>query len=233
MLITFIIPSIGRESLNQSLDSLLNLEDCSWIAIILFDGIQNNITSNKILNSPQFIFLEIEKQGKEDIKNNAGKVRNIGINYIFQKQINTDFIAFLDDDDTLHPNYGLYLTHELRNKPNLDLCIFRMMYPNGYFLPNKYHTKLKVKQFGISFVIRKQYLEKTEIRFQNHPYEDFLFLKLLEQQKCKIVISPFIAYFIRTNYANCQSYLSSIQPIIQSIENDKSKEKLPRILINY
>lgn len=229
LLITFIIPTIGRETLVQSLDSLLNLKEIKWNAIILFDGIKNNISSKSKFNSDQFTFLEIEKQGKEDIKNNAGKVRNIGIEYIFQQHINTDFIAFLDDDDTLHPNYGLYLMQELKLHPNLDTCIFRMMYPNGYFLPNKYHTKIKVKQFGISFVIRKQYLEKNAIQFQNHPYEDFIFLKSLQYQHSKIVISPYIAYFIRTNYLNCQSYLCNIQ----CIDNDKNKEILPRILINF
>lgn len=229
VLVTFIIPTIGRKTLEQSLESLLQLKCNNWKAVVLFDGVKNNITHHKNFNSSQFIFLEIEKQGNKDIKNNAGKVRNIGFQLINDQQIDTEFIGFLDDDDTIHPNFITYLEEEKNKNKLMEACIFRMMYPNGYFLPNKYHTKIKVKQFGISFAIQKQYLEKNAVQFQNHPYEDFLFLKLLEQKKCKIVISPYIAYFIRTNYVSCQFYLSTVQPI----NHDKSKEILPRILINY
>lgn len=229
VLITFIIPTIGRKTLEQSLESLIQLKCNNWKAIVLFDGINNNLECKEKYNTEQFIFQEIKKQGNIDVKNNAGKVRNIGFQIINDQQIDTEFIGFLDDDDTIHPNFITYLEEEKNKNSSIETCIFRMMYPNGYFLPNKYHTKIKIKQFGISFAIRKQYLEKNAIRFQNHPYEDFLFLKLLEQQKCKIVISPYIVYFIRTNYLSCKSYLSTIQPI----NYDKSKEILPRILINY
>ena len=229
VLITFIIPTIGRKTLEQSLESLIQLKCNNWKAIVLFDGINNNLECKEKYNTDKFIFQEIKKHGNINVKNNAGKVRNIGFQIIIDQLIDTEFIGFLDDDDTIHPNFITYLEEEKNKNSLIETCIFRMMYQNGYFLPNKYHTKIKVKQFGISFAIRKQYLEKNAVQFQNHPYEDFLFLKLLEQKKCKIVISPYIAYFIRTNYLNCQSYLSPIQPI----NHDKSKELLPRILINY
>ena len=220
VLVTFIIPTIGRKTLEQSLESLLQLKCNNWKAIILFDGIKNNLECKEKYNTKQFIFQEIKKQGNIDIKNNVGKVRNIVFQIIIEQRIDTEFVGFLDDDDTIHPNFITYLEEEKNKNSLMETCIFRMMYTNGYFLPNKYHTKIKVKQFGISFVIRKQYLEKSRIQFQNHPYEDFLFLKSLEQKKCKIIISPYITYFIRTNYLNCEKEL-------------QFNKNLPRILINY
>ena len=41
--ITFIIPTIGRDSLKNSVNSLLNLKDNNWNALIIFDGIKNNL----------------------------------------------------------------------------------------------------------------------------------------------------------------------------------------------
>ena len=54
--ITFIIPTIGRETLEQSLDSLLTLKEINWNAVVLFDGVKNNITYHKKFKSSQFIF---------------------------------------------------------------------------------------------------------------------------------------------------------------------------------
>ena len=38
-LITFIIPSIGRPSLQRTINSLMDMKDPDWKAIIVFDGI--------------------------------------------------------------------------------------------------------------------------------------------------------------------------------------------------
>lgn len=41
--ITFIIPTIGRETLGLSISSLLKQDTQNWKAIIVFDGIEPNI----------------------------------------------------------------------------------------------------------------------------------------------------------------------------------------------
>jgi hypothetical protein len=43
-IITFIIPTIGRISLNETINSLYNLENKNWNAIIIFDGVKNNVS---------------------------------------------------------------------------------------------------------------------------------------------------------------------------------------------
>ena len=65
-IITFIIPTIGRISLNETVNSLYNLENKNWKAIIIFDGIKNTFQ----FNDERLIMLEIDKVGKIDKKNN-------------------------------------------------------------------------------------------------------------------------------------------------------------------
>ena len=216
-IITFIIPTIGRLSLNDTINSLYNLENKNWNAIIIFDGIKNNFQ----FNDERLIILEIDKVGKIDKKNNAGCVRNIGFDYIKNKNnnIDTEFIGFVDDDDTLHPKYIHYLLEEKNINNHLDLIIFRMIYKNNVFLPSKFDTKIKVKHFGISFAFKKKIINNVDNYFINYPYEDYLFLKNIEKNHYKIIISPFINYFIETKYTD--------------FNDDKINLNLPRVLINF
>ena len=214
-IITFIIPTIGRISLHETINSLHNLENKNWKALIIFDGIKNNFN----FEDERLIFLEIDKVGNVDKKNNAGLVRNIGFDYIKNNNINTEFIGFIDDDDTLHPRYINYLLEEKNINHNLDLIIFRMIYKNNIFLPSKFDLNIKVKHVGISFAFKKELIQNINNYFINHPYEDYLFLKNIEKNKYKIIISPYINYFIETKYID--------------FKNDKINLKLPRVLINF
>jgi len=214
-IITFIVPTIGRKSLNDTINSLINLENKNWNALIIFDGIKNNF----YLNDERLIILEINKVGKIDKKNNAGCVRNIGFDYIKNNNIDTEFIGFVDDDDTLHPKYIDNLLIEINLNKQLDLIIFRMIYKNNIFLPTKIDTKIKVKHVGISFAFKKELLQDINNYFINYPYEDYLFLKNIEKNNYKIIISPFINYFIESKYTNFKS--------------NKININLPRVLINF
>ena len=186
--ITFIIPTIGRDTLKNSIDSLINQIDNDWNAIIIFDGIKKNIeiTDNRIK------VIEIEKIGNNDIKNNAGLVRNIGIKNV-EKSL---WIGFLDDDDYLSHNYILNLKNEISINPNLEICIFRMAYSNGYVLPTKQDKNINRCKVGISFAIKK-YVGK-DILFNNNPFEDYLFLKSAQNKRYKILISSYVSYFIKS-----------------------------------
>ena len=70
MKVIFIIPSLGRQSLITTIQSLINLNNNNqdWKALIIFDGIKNNLENEYIqtINKyQQFLFLEIEKSGIE------------------------------------------------------------------------------------------------------------------------------------------------------------------------
>ena len=55
--ITFIVPTIGRISLNNSIKSLLNQTIENWNAIIIFDGIKCNIENNDFKCVEQIIYI--------------------------------------------------------------------------------------------------------------------------------------------------------------------------------
>ena len=184
--ITFIIPTIGRSTLINSINSLLNQTDNNWNAIIVFDGIKQNIS----INDNRIKIIEISKRG---LKNSAGSVRNEGIKLCN----NSIWIGFLDDDDTLSKDYIEKLKEEININNNIDVCIFRMAYENGYILPSIYDKNIIRNKVGISFAIKKNI--NNTILFENNPYEDYFFLKKMQYKKYKILISSYVTYFVRTN----------------------------------
>jgi hypothetical protein len=202
--ITFIIPTIGRLSLYDTINSLLNLKYDNWKAIILFDGIKNNF----IINDDRIQIFEIEKKG--DISK-AGFVRNIGFNYVN----NSEWIAFLDDDDTISDDYITNLKKEILINNNIEVCIFRMIDKNNLVLPNKYDFGIHKSNIGISFAIKNNII--GNVLFKNDNYEDYYFLKELEFKNYNIVIAPYICYFVRCNPFDCT----------------KLNKELNRITINF
>jgi glycosyltransferase involved in cell wall biosynthesis len=189
--ITFIIPTIGRTTLLRTVDSLLKQIDADWNAIIIFDGIKNSFE----INDKRIKIIEIEKTGIEDKKNNGGMVRNIGFKYINK---NSKWIGFVDDDDTISNDYIICLKKELEISINVEVVIFRMKYENGCILPSKFDRNIIYGKVGISFAVSNRILENENyILFENHPMEDYLCLKKLQNKGYFIVISSFVTYFIR------------------------------------
>lgn len=207
-----ITPTIGRKTLKNSIDSIKNIKDGRWKSIIVFDGIKKNIE----VNDNRFIILERKKTGE---KNYAGSVRNIAMKYILDNKIESRFVCFLDDDDTLSPDYIKNLNIEIRKTKNIELIIFRMMGKydsNNYiFIPDERIKGILKCRVGISFCIKYDLIKKY--KFINDQYEDFEYLKNIDNNNHKIVISRFVNYFVKDTYANCKKYIKIF----------------PRIRINY
>lgn len=203
--IIFIIPTIGRDSLINSINSLLNLKgNYIWKAIIIFDGIKNNLD----YDNNNLIFLEINKCGNIDIKNNAGLVRNKGFEYILKNKIKSNYISFLDDDDTLNPNFIINLYNEEKIF-DFECIIFRMMYNNFKIVPHQLTTKIEKKNIGISIALKYELIENNNFRFMNHPYEDYIFINKIKYSKKKILISKYVNYFVKTEYIKCIDYIKN------------------------
>ena len=188
--ITFIIPTIGRITLLDAINSLIEQDDPNWNAIIIFDGIKKNIE----INDDRITIVEINKQ------NNAGLVRNIGFQYVKD----SEWIGFLDDDDYLSNNYISRLKEEININNTIEVCIFRMSYPNKFILPMATDRNIIRNRVGISFAIKK-YISES-IFFKDSYYEDFYYLKELQMKKYKILISSYVCYFIRSKPYDCNIF---------------------------
>jgi glycosyltransferase involved in cell wall biosynthesis len=130
-LITFIIPSINRESLENTIRSLEEQKYEKWCGIIIFDNCYPSENIKKILdNDLRFLYISIKKRGctyidNENIKGFSGDVRNIGMSLI-----KTDWIAFIDDDDTISKDYLTIFLQEIKTDKLVDCIIFRMVLDN-------------------------------------------------------------------------------------------------------
>jgi hypothetical protein len=189
-IITFIIPSIGRETLKNTIISLQKLKNPNWECIIVFDGIKQNIK----INDNRISIYEIEKKGK---KNYGGFVRNFAL----QMDIKSNWVGFVDDDDTISDKYIDYLLEETKKYKCIDVLIFRMMYKNGVVLPDKDDKNIVMNKVGISFAINKRIFKKKKYFFKNNSREDYCFLRDLQIKKYKMLISSYVAYFV--NMAPC------------------------------
>ena len=177
--ITFIIPTINRGTLGRSIESLLNQTNPNWFAIVVFDGIEKyDFEDDRIIS------LKVDKIGESG---KSGLVRNYGI-----KMACTEWIGFLDDDDTLTNDYVEKLFMQYSDK---DLVVWKMIYTNGVVLPPENHKTLDYANVGISFCFKNKF---ENLFFDgNSLIEDLEFLKKLESLTDNWVISNDICYKIR------------------------------------
>jgi glycosyltransferase involved in cell wall biosynthesis len=128
-----------------------------------------------------------QKLGKD--KNSAGLVRNIGI-----EKIKTDWIGFVDDDDTLSAYYVTRLKEELIRSHKLECVIFRMIYTSIMPLPHQYDFFCNF--VGISFCYKMD-LFREGYKFVPGSGEDYDLLNRLRNDDKKILISPYVTYKVR------------------------------------
>ena len=227
--ISFVIPSkLARPTLNRTLQSLLDQTHSNWEAIVGVDcgvvacGLNVNQTiaelSQAFVQDPRIHYLPIQTgsrfRGRK--KNGAGQVRNA----IIQDYARSDWVAMVDDDDTLSPYYAEAWSKALFQHSAMDIVVFRMQDPkldsplppldNTHFLQAKreYHlanrerevTWLGIGSVGISFAVRRYYWTKPQDRviFVPHPSEDFNFLETAQTKAhAQVVLANCTLYFIR------------------------------------
>jgi glycosyltransferase involved in cell wall biosynthesis len=164
---TFIIPTIGRPSLANTLGSLAEQTSEEWDAIVVGDG----ATMIPIPYQDQerwegkVEFINAEKSAS------AGLTRDYGIEYALEAE-KTEWIAFVDDDDQLMPTYLEALHDATRRYPAADVVLFRMLYNNGRVLPeptdnfSSPQAILRWGHVGISFAVHSALLRKfPSLRF--------------------------------------------------------------------
>ena len=90
---------------------------------------------------------------------------------------------------------------EIEINNDIDVCLFRMAFEDDFILPSIYDTSINKTRCGISFAVKKDVAINN--KFQNSNFEDYYFLKKLEYKGYKIVISPYITYFVRIEPYDC------------------------------
>ncbi len=183
-IVTFIIPTIGRDTLLNAINSLLNQTIEEWKAIIIFDGIKKTIS----ISDDRIKIIESNKLGLNI--NNAGLVRNYGMSLV-----DTKWIGFLDDDDIIADDYLDCFYKELFYRDDLDVVIFRMNL-NNRIIPKLNTDNFYVCDVGISFILKKSIFDNNII-FIPDGAEDYLYLHNIRINNYKIVISPYIKYFVK------------------------------------
>lgn len=160
-LVTFIVPTIGRPSLAAALRSVHMQSNGRWRCVVVGDGIEPDLVEGAdYRDADRFIYVRAARS------NSAGITRNVGLAFV-----NTPWVAFLDDDDTLSPDYVQALEVESTNGRGEEAgCIvFPMLHPDLGVLPPPELTDaidLRWGQVGISFAVRQEWLDEPHtIRF--------------------------------------------------------------------
>lgn len=183
--VTFIIPSMARPSLDKALQSVVDQTDWNWHTIVVFDGVEIPINI-KYLEDNHFTFLTLSKQG------HAGLVRNHVLH-----RVATEWIAFLDDDDFLAPTYVQKLKEYSSKNPDTDIIIFSYKdVENGNLQPPRNLNVIKECNVGISFAIKRSFVNKHGISFKEGGIEDYRFLKDCVDAGAKYLITHDIQYFV-------------------------------------
>jgi len=188
-MITFIIPTIGKPTLKKAINSIEKQTSDNWKAIVIFDGIEPTIT----ISNPKISVMKIEKAGVG--QNGAANVRNYGMKFV-----DTEWIGFLDDDDTIAPDYVETFNKELSSYPFVDVIIFRMHRSDfePVVLPEIETDNFYPNHVGISFAFKKKFFDVGNIMSPSSA-EDFAYLSLLRDKNYIIMISPYIKYFVHGN----------------------------------
>jgi glycosyltransferase involved in cell wall biosynthesis len=183
-MITFIIPSLNRPTIKRTIESLFNQTSNQWKAIIVYDGVDGETFEDERIK-----IVKIDKTGLVGPNNGqSGLVRNEGI-----KLVETEWVGFLDDDDSIDKNYVKTL---IENYTKYDFVVWRMKYENGIVLPPFSMNELVFARVGISFCYKKS-IFKELLFSQNRDGEDFDFLMELKKQSNKFIITPEVTYNVR------------------------------------
>lgn len=231
--ISFVIPSmLNRPTLNRTLKSLLDQTHSDWEAIVGVDCVAISDPHSSVDNCNQTI-AELSQAFSQDPrirylpvrtvsnfrgrkKNGSGQVRNV----IIQDYARSDWVAMVDDDDTLSPYYVEAWGEAFLHHSTVDIVVFRMQDPkldtplppldNTHFLQAKREyrlanregevTWLGIGSVGISFAVRRCYWTqpKDAVIFVPHPSEDFNFLEMAQTKAhAQVVLASCCLYFIR------------------------------------
>jgi hypothetical protein len=130
----------------------------------------------------------------------AGETRNAGLDFLRVNGINTmKWIAFLDDDDHLSPDYVAHLKEHAEDYPWADVVVFRMKHPALGVLPPG-NGVLRQGTVGISFAAKSFVMTDRRFVQEDVPnlfHEDWTMIESFIKDGNRIFISNHIDYYVR------------------------------------
>lgn len=194
-LCTFIIPSIGRTTLINTLESLHKQSNDNWNAIVCYDAtppiIPQHDKIHQIVTSTKLgeYHSSIRYAGSV-----GGMVRNYAIEYALQRNLCDNFLAFVDDDDSLASEYIKNIID--CQKYNPDIVLFKLKNIDGTIIPKSMKPISQLSgDVGMSFAIKKEVYKK--VQFRPSGYEDFDFLLQADLAGLNIYQSDYVGYIVR------------------------------------
>lgn len=178
--VTFIIPTLGRYSLHKALNSLKDQTNGNWKAIVVFDNHDVTISTDDKISAYRF---------DKPPNVGAGIVRNYAL-----PLVDTEWMAFLDDDDYLHKTY---VDRIISWGNQYDLISFTYKdVTNGNIQPPPNLKKFVACNFGISIAVRTKIVQDNNIQFVPTAIEDYSFIMDCINAGARSVITHELLYFV-------------------------------------
>jgi glycosyltransferase involved in cell wall biosynthesis len=196
--VTFIIPTLARDSLTRTLASLVAQQDPDWSAMVVFDG--RPVNTPLLLQDARISWCEKPPpQPGAEASQNAGAARNFGMGQA--AAADCEWVGFVDDDDTLHPSYVERLKAHALQDPSVDCVVFRMIgcEHTPLPLPPPEAHFFGLGQVGISFAYKRRLFDAMGIRFADDCAvgEDYALLATMLRKGATLLLSPYLTYYIR------------------------------------
>lgn len=149
-MITFVMPSINRPTIDRAVKSLIDQTNPNWRLYVVFDGFWAEPPYKDDERISHMFF-----HPKIGTGNMAAEVRKVAF-----PRIETPWIGFLDDDDWLDSRYVDKFYEIISKNDFVELICFRMQY-GKVVIPNEAARSLhsiRPGQIGISLAIKKKFL---------------------------------------------------------------------------
>ena len=182
--VTFIVPTLGRATVQRTIDSFVAQPDWNWKAIIMGDGVKPNTDYQDDLHVK---IMQCEH------KSHAGLVRNEAMRFV-----TTDWIAFCDDDDWLDSNYVSSLKIHAEAHPDCDIIIFsyRDVVTGNIQPPKGSGEEFYYCNVGISYAVKTDFVIRSGAKFDPYATEDFGFLDYCRNHGAKYIVTHDIKYYV-------------------------------------
>lgn len=145
-----------------------------------------------------------------------GPVRNYAVS-----KSDTEWVAFLDDDDLLTSDYVSRLAEE---GSDADAIVFRMIYDDGNFLPREFMSphKFSLGYLGVSSAVRRHVFET--VKYTRGRGEDFRLIRDIKDAGMCVKFSKYATYLVRQN-APTEEIIERKKQIEEMLKTQSSCDK--------